>query len=247
MADPRDAHPAPGPGRAAHPGAPHAPTASRPSVAGRAHAPSSPRRLARCSTRGASAACSETATAASASPRTASFSPTPCSSSCFSGRIGAMTAGRHLDERSRQVLLAVIAEYVESARAGRLALGGAPAHARPLPGHHPQRHGRSRGDGLSGAAPHLRRPRAHRQGLPLLRRSPRARAVGRGQGARDAASARPAARPDAARAAHGRDPRPALVGHAHDGRSSSRRRSSRPRWTASSWCRWARGGRSRWW
>ena len=34
-------------------------------------------------------------------------------------------------------------------------------------------HGRSGGDGLSGAAPHLGRPRPHRQGLSLLRGSPR--------------------------------------------------------------------------
>ena len=56
--------------------------------------------------------------------------------------------------------------------AGRLAGAVASFRPRPLRRHRAQRDGRSRGDGLHRESPHLGRPGAHRQGLPLLRRQP---------------------------------------------------------------------------
>ena len=89
---------------------------------------------------------------------------------------------------------------------------GARRTARPrrVPGDHPQRHGRARGAGLHHPAAHQRRARAHRQGLPPVRRPPlggQAAVGGRAQGdravprrrrrpARRAQPQRPAAGPD---------------------------------------------------
>ena len=51
--------------------------------------------------------------------------------------------------------------------------------------HHPQRAGGSGGDGLSGAAPHLRRPGSLRQGLPALRQRTHGAPCAAGGGGRE--------------------------------------------------------------
>ena len=51
------------------------------------------------------------------------------------------------------------------------------ARGQRLVGHRPQRDGRARAGGLPRPAPHVGRPDPHRQGLPVLRRPPRARRV----------------------------------------------------------------------
>ena len=74
------------------------------------------------------------------------------------------------DERRLEVLRAIVQDYVSTQRPGRQQGPRRAARPRRLPGHHPQRHGGAGGAGLHHPAAHQRRPGAHRQGLPALRR-----------------------------------------------------------------------------
>ena len=81
--------------------------------------------------------------------------------------------------------------------ARRLARALAPFGPRPVAGHHPQRDGRPRGDGLHREPAHLRGARPHAQGLSLLRRQPDGDEGARARGdpsPRGRARGRPAAR-----------------------------------------------------
>ena len=87
--------------------------------------------------------------------------------------------------------MAIIGEYVQTAEPVGSRVHRAPPLPRPVAGDDPQRHGRPRGHGLPVPAAHHRRPRAHRQGLSLLRGPPRADAVDGGARSRATGARRP--------------------------------------------------------
>ena len=78
-----------------------------------------------------------------------------------------------LDDRKAAILRAVVEEYIETAQpvgSGHVACS---ARGQRVVGHGAQRHGHARAGGLPRPAPHQRRPGAHREGLPVLRRHAR--------------------------------------------------------------------------
>ena len=77
-----------------------------------------------------------------------------------------------LEPRAQHLLKTLIERYVERRPAGRLARAVAAFGARAVAGDDPQRDGGPGGDGLHREPAHVRRPRAHAEGLPLLRRQP---------------------------------------------------------------------------
>ena len=98
--------------------------------------------------------------------------------------------------------------------AARPALGSRTLRAPPgsiFAGHDPQRDGRPRGDGIHRQPAHLGRPRAHAQGLPLLRRHA-ARLSPAGARSRCSAS-RPGCAPTPPPSSGPAPPRPALAAH----------------------------------
>ena len=125
-----------------------------------------------------------------------------------------------LDQRSRQVLLAVIAEYVETARARRLARpwrGGTSAACRRRPSATPWPTSRSMGylTQPHTSAGRVPTDKAYRFYVDHLQRVPwvAGKAPRGGPAVRRAAGRR-------GRAAHGGGARPALVRHAHDGHAA---------------------------
>ncbi len=111
------------------------------------------------------------------------------------------TLPESLNERAQHLLRVLVQSYIRDGQP----VGSRSAVARFGPvtelGDDPQCHGGSGGAGLCELAAHLRRPRAHRSRLPLLRR----RAAARGAAAGRVGGARRPAR--AARRRRARDPR----------------------------------------
>ena len=87
-----------------------------------------------------------------------------------------------LEPRAQHLLKTLIERYVERRPAGRLARAVAPFGPRAVAGDDPQRDGGPRGDGLHREPAHVGRPRADREGLPLLRRQPHGHEAARDDG-----------------------------------------------------------------